>query len=287
MKVGATGILCRKVLCSFFMKKEVIKAAATVEEAIQLALAELNVTQEACEVEILQAPKKSLFGKLKSEASVKVSTEIPDVVETVENEKLTLAKAYLRQILDAMGLRDVTLKIKEHPQGATISFRGDGIAVLIGHHGETLDALQYLIALTCNRSDGVYYRISLDCGSYRDKREATLTSLAQRISAKVKATGRSQMLEPMNPYERRIIHAVVSEIEGVSSKSRGDDPNRKVVITSTAAVKTVEFKKNLNRKEDAIRPNKPYKQERTMEEILKSDFKETEKSAELYSKIDV
>ncbi len=295
------------------MKKELTIKAPTVDEAVQKAAAELGVSADLCQVEVLEPPRKSLFGKLK-EALVKVTAVLPDEEEAAapvqaaeESEaeeekaepaaggvdKLAAAKEYLSGILNAMGLSSIEMKVSENADGAVITFEGDGMAVLIGHHGETLDALQYLVALTCNRMDGEYYRITLDCGSYREKRESTLQSLAARIAAKVKKTGRSQLLEPMNPYERRIIHAVVSEIDGVTSKSKGEEPNRRVVIMSETPVKANTFNKNNNRRDD-FRPKKPYpqKRERTMEEILKSDldkksFTEKEQSAELYSKIEL
>lgn len=273
------------------MIKEVIVTGSTIDEATAKAAFELGVTVEQCTIEVLESPKKGLFGKIKGVAKIKATIEIPDEIqiEDVCNKKLDIAKDYLRNILDSMGLNEINLILKENNGGAIVTFDGPGMAVLIGHHGETLDALQYLIALTCNRIDGDYYRISLDCGDYRKKREATLESLANRISEKVIKTGRSQFLEAMNPYERRIIHAVVSEITGVTSKSRGDEPNRKVVIMSTVSDKPpVTFRKNTNRKEDCVKvPLTPYKSERSMEEILKNDFKEKEESAELFSKLEL
>lgn len=268
------------------MMKEVIAKAPTVEEAIEKAIEEIGTEREKCEIEIVETPRKSLFGKIKGEAVVKVTTEIIEEEVSKENNaniKLQIAKNYLSDILKGMGLEDVTMDIMEKDDGSVITFNGDGIAALIGHHGETLDSLQYLVALTCNRVDGEYYRITLDCGNYREKREATLKALAGRIAIKVKKTGRSQLLEPMNPYERRIIHAVVSDIEGVYSKSKGEEPNRRVVILSENPTRT-NYNKN-NRKDNQRKPY-VHKAERTMEDILKSDFKDKEASAELYSKIE-
>ncbi|MFZ2538418.1 MAG: RNA-binding cell elongation regulator Jag/EloR [Oscillospiraceae bacterium] len=282
------------------MIREAIAKAATVDEAMEKAAVELGVTQSDCKFEVLEAPKRSLFGKNK-EAVVKATIEVEEPVTSksglspVNSNKLAIATQYLQNILNSMGLSTISMEIVEKEDGAVITFNGDGMAALIGHHGETLDALQYLIALTCNRIDGDYYRITLDCGNYREKREVTLQGLAARIASKVKKTGRSQLLEPMNPYERRIIHAIVSDIEGVYSKSKGEEPNRRVVILSDTPAK-VTFNKNTNRKEDFnnapkndFKDRKPYvhKPERTMEEILKEDFKEKEKSAELYSKVEL
>ena len=276
------------------MIREAIVKAPTIDEAKLKAATELGATQEECTFEVLETPKKSLFSKNK-EAVVKATIEIIEPVVCANSRKLSIAKEYLQNILDGMHLDTIVMEIDERDDGAVITFNGDGMAALIGHHGETLDALQYLIALTCNRVDGDYYRITLDCGNYRQKREVTLQALGTRIAGKVKKTGRSQLLEPMNPYERRIIHAIVSDIEGVYSKSKGEEPNRRVVILSETPAKVI-FNKNTNRKEDATYPRKkefkekvPYvhKPERTMEEILKEDFKNKEQKADLYSKVDI
>ena len=287
------------------MTKEVIVKAATIEEALSQGAAQLGVEESTCTYEILEAPKKLFSSKLKY-AVLKVTTDVVEVnkptefqmTESVEEpaealvgaeeKKIAVAKEYISSILHAMGIENVTLHVDTSKEGAVITFEGDGIAVLIGHHGETLDALQYLVALACNRVDGEYFRITLDCGNYREKREETLKALAARVAAKVKRTGRSQLLEPMNPYERRIIHAVVSEIPGVFSKSKGEEPNRRVVILS----ETPKPRNNNNRR--GGRSNGGYqkksyqnKPERTIEDILKDEFRKKEESAELYSKIEL
>lgn len=288
------------------MLKEVIAKGATVEDAIAKAIEELNVSRDDCTLEVLETPKKGLFGRNK-EAVVKASYEVADEVEVEKEEikeikeevkeqvkalrintddtdynlKLKMAINYLQDILDKMGLDDVSLEISLNEEYATITFVGESIAILIGHHGETLDALQYLTALVCNRIDDDYYRITLDCGNYREKRKESLEVLAQKVALKVKKTGRNQILDPMNPFERRIIHSVVSDVDGVFSKSKGEEPNRRVVIFS-------ENPKGGYKKRGGYE-KKPYvhKSEPTMEEILKSDFKKREESAELYSKIEL
>lgn len=291
------------------MRKEVRVKASSVEEAIEKGALQLGINTNSCLYEVLEPPKKSLFGKIK-DGVIRVWAEIEDqqeniekettaiqeqttkpetndsIEETNEHKKLVLAKEYLTSILKAMNLTNIQMKIEEKADGSVITFEGEGMAVLIGHHGETLDALQYLVALTCNRIDGEYYRITLDCGSYREKREATLQALATRIAQKVKKTGRSQLLEPMNPYERRIIHAVVTDIEGVYSKSKGEEPNRRVVILSESPSKNTSYNKNAKNDDYNKSSNRP-KRERTMEEILKADFKKKEDNAQLYSKIEL
>lgn len=144
--------------------------------------------------------------------------------------KVAIAEEYITSILRAMNLSDVTIAASTHENVIQIRLSGDVSGVAIGRHGETLDALQYLAGLAANRGEGDYVRVVLDSGNYRDKRRATLEQLARRLGSAVLRTGRSTTLEPMNPYERRIIHAVVTEIDGVYSKSTGEEPNRKVVI---------------------------------------------------------
>ena len=177
------------------MRKEATAKAATIEEAVKKAAEELGAVPEDCQVEVLEAPRKSLFGKLK-EAVVKVTCEVPETVVAAPDKvapekaapetapagepagsvapsqkaamKLETAQEYLLSIFQAMGLptgrEGIQIRVDCHEDGATLTLDGEGIAVLIGHHGETLDALQYLVALACNRVGGEYYRISLDCG---------------------------------------------------------------------------------------------------------------------------
>lgn len=140
------------------------------------------------------------------------------------------AAAYLNKIFAAMELNGIVMNIGEIDGGHQINLSGEQLGVIIGRRGETLDALQYLASLAANNGDG-YSRIVLNTGNYREKRAETLQSLAERISSQVIRTGRSRVLEPMNPYERRIIHTAVQKIDGVSSNSTGDGANRRVVIS--------------------------------------------------------
>ena len=141
------------------------------------------------------------------------------------------AYAYLVKILEKMGVTDFTAEIAEIESGAKITIgSGNKLGVMIGRRGETLDALQYLASLVANEKGSGYYRIVIDICNYREKREGTLESLARRTAAQVLKTGRNRALEPMNPYERRIIHTAVQEIEGVVSASVGDGASRRVVI---------------------------------------------------------
>ncbi len=145
--------------------------------------------------------------------------------------KMEIAREYLTAIFEKMGVTGIELRMEPaENRTVLIHLEGGDIGTVIGKRGETLDAVQYLVSLAANRSEGDYVRFTINAGNYREKREETLRALAQRMARKALKTGRPVALEPMNPYERRIIHAVVTEIEGVYSKSTGEEPNRKVVI---------------------------------------------------------
>lgn len=139
------------------------------------------------------------------------------------------AIAYLNAILKNLGCENVEVKAAVRDNGATIILEGEGLGVVIGHRGETLDALQHLVSLAANNAGG-YFKITLNIGDYREKREQTLISLATRVAEQVKRNSRNRALEPMSAYERRIIHTAVQEIEGVCSSSIGEGKNRRVVI---------------------------------------------------------
>ncbi len=280
------------------MAKEVIIEGNSVEEAVNTALGELKAIKEECNIEIIEKGKKTLFGKVKEPAKVKVSLKEERIKVNVvtddkdsnddkpsndnSEEKLRVAKEYLSEVLENLGLENINLTVTKEERGAKITVEADRLGLIIGKHGETLDALQYLTSLACNRVEGDYYRISVDGGNYREKREKALQELARKISDKVKRTGRSQTLEPMNPFERRIIHAAVTDIEGVSSKSKGEEPNRRVVIFSTDKSKS--FPKGAKSGSYKKAPVAP---ERTMEQILKGEFSDEEKNTKLYSKIEL
>ncbi len=137
---------------------------------------------------------------------------------------------YLQSILEKLGCKEVSITVAEIEGGAQITLTGEDLGVVIGHRGETLDALQYLISLAANAGVSGYYRVVLNTGDFRQKREQTLVSLAKRMSEQAIRSGKCRTLEPMNPYERRIIHTTVQSIEGVTSTSFGEGNNRRVVI---------------------------------------------------------
>jgi spoIIIJ-associated protein len=149
---------------------------------------------------------------------------------SVEQSSVDKAKDFLSKVLDKMGLEPV-LDIKEEDNVITVNVSGPKMGVLIGHRGETLDSVQYLTSLVVNKNSDKYKRVLLDTENYRSKREETLKRLAKRLANKVYKTGRKFTLEPMNPFERRIIHSTLQKDPNVTTYSEGSEPYRKVVIT--------------------------------------------------------
>ena len=158
--------------------------------------------------------------------------EVPINIE--ENNKVKAAVDYLKEVITLMGVSDVTFSAVQKGEATIIRLDGEKLGALIGRRGETMESLSYLASLVANRLEGDYIKLGLDVAGYRDKRESDLTALAQRIGAKVRKTGRSFAMEPMNPYERRIIHSAIGKMEGVRSESKGEGRDRRVVIYSTA-----------------------------------------------------
>lgn len=208
------------------MQKELLKEAETVEKAVQLAAEELNVPKENLLVEVLQEPQKKAFGLFGgTPARIKV---------TVKGESpAQAAKAFLQEILSQMGVGEINICVEEEETHCTLTLEGDDLGFIIGRRGETLDALQYLTGLVANRVENAFYRVTVNIGDYREKREKTLSGLARRAAIQAAKTGRSTSLEPMNPYERRIIHTAVQKVQGATSYSVGAEPNRHVVIAAS------------------------------------------------------
>lgn len=200
-----------------------IFTAKTVDEAKALAATEFKTDIEKINFTVLDEPKKTLFG-IKGEAKVEAE---------YEKSKPELAAEYIVSVMESMGFETPEIEISDIEGGSLLEIKGEGVEGIIGRRGETLDALQYLASLVANRSDKNYYRIATDCCGFRAKRKVQLEELARKMVQKAKRTGRTVALEPMNPYERRIIHAAVSEIENASSRSVGEEPYRKVLISST------------------------------------------------------
>ena len=169
-----------------------------------------------------------------AEAAPAEGEEVEVPINIEENNKVKAAVDYLREVIARMGVENVTFSAVQKGEATIIRLDGEKLGALIGRRGETMESLSYLASLVANRLEGDYIKLGLDVAGYRDKRESDLTALAQRIGAKVRKTGRSFAMEPMNPYERRIIHSAISKMEGVRSESKGEGRDRRVVIYSTA-----------------------------------------------------
>lgn len=205
------------------MKREVIVYGKTVEDAIKNGLRELGVEAEQATYEVLENAKKGFLGFGETPAKVKVMCEANGSYKAVE---------FVSTLVKNLGIDAEVKTEKEDAKNTRIVISGESAGMLIGHHGETLDALQYLANLSANKGDDDknYAKITVDIENYRAKREDTLRALARRLASRVRKNGRSITLEPMNPYERRIVHSEVQNIEGVSTYSIGSDDNRKIVI---------------------------------------------------------
>ncbi|WP_302157784.1 RNA-binding cell elongation regulator Jag/EloR [uncultured Acidaminococcus sp.] len=245
------------------------KTGKTVEDAVKAALAELGVSRDQAEVEVLEESKPSLLGLFggrdakvrvtvkeaepeapaapelaeeaapeaaeapveKTEAAPQEDTKAPADREEERQAAAAAAKAFLEEIFRAMGMDLLIEKfISRKDEEIILKIHGDGIGVLIGKHGQTLDALQYLTNLAGNRGRKNWNRIILDAENYRERRRETLERLARNLADRVKRTRKKAMLEPMNPYERKIVHMSLQNDPAVTTYSEGEEPYRKVVI---------------------------------------------------------
>ena len=215
------------------MIKEAFGTGATLDEAKEAALKALGAPEDAdVNIEVIERPKAKVLGLFGgSPAKMRAYYEIAD-------DPFAKAKDYVATILNNLGVEEAEISVEADEEEVRISIScGDDYGSVIGRRGETLDAIQYLTRLVINRGSEEYKRVSINVGNYREKRENTLKALARKNAAKVRKYGRNVVLEPMNPYERRIIHTTVQEIEGVTSHSVGSDSERKVVITLEEGVK--------------------------------------------------
>lgn len=196
--------------------------AKTVDEAITMAMLELGTTADNLEYEVIEKESSGFLGMFSKPAIIKVKLK-----KNVEN----LAKDFLEKVFKAMAIEaKADLIYDEENFLLEIDIEGEEMGVLIGKRGQTLDALQYLVSLVINKNSDSYIKVKLDTENYRARRKQTLENLAKNIAYKVKRTRRSVTLEPMNPYERRIIHSALQNDKYVDTHSEGEDPYRKVVI---------------------------------------------------------
>ncbi len=205
------------------MIKEAIGIGDTEIEAQEDACRQLGVETYEAEFEIIQRAEKKvlgLFGGCKAKVRAFIKASPADA-----------AADFLKNVLVSMGLEGVTLDVKETDEnGVTIDLEGEDVGFVIGRRGETLDALQYLTGLVANHVDNAYYKVTINTGDFREKREKTLEILGRKLAFKAVKTGHKTSLEPMNPYERRIIHTAVQKVNGAISWSEGENLNRHVVI---------------------------------------------------------
>lgn len=310
---------------------EKIYSAKTLEAAKEQAINEftnLGISENDIDFEILEQPVKKLFG-MKGEFKIKATAEEPKAsaeaveeaasqpapqaempeqkvsavaegIDVLETEKVKNAQKYLTKILTALGLEGFTINPINNGETVVLDIVGDKLGVVIGRRGETLDSLQYLTILASNKAEESYCRISVDCNGYRAKRKETLEALAVKTANRVLKQGRRVTLEPMNPYERRIIHSKVAEIEGVFSNSIGEEPFRKVVISSNTKP-TYNRERSDRRRGGNSNAGKSYRQSTGFSTSFEREYKraqaepveysqetvDLEKSVSLYGKIEL
>lgn len=195
----------------------------TVEEALEKALNELGLTRENANVEVLEHGSKGLFNVIGvKRAKIRVSSKYDYIAE---------ASSFIDNILKSMEM-DCKINIVEEDDTLKINLSGKKMGLIIGYRGETLDSIQYLVSLVVNKHHELpHKKVILDTENYRSKREETLKGVAIKTAARVKNTGKAFKLEPMNPYERRIIHSALQNDPYVTTHSEGEEPYRKVVVT--------------------------------------------------------
>ena len=206
------------------MTKSIEKTGKTEDEAIAQALAELGKSRDEVSVEIVERAKSGFLGIGASPAVVRVSFEESDGVRERTEQ-------FLRGLLERMGAEADIEMTEREDGGICVNLSGSGMGAIIGRRGETLDAIQHLVNYAVNRGSDKRTHISVDAENYRAKREESLVRLAEKMAAKAIKYKRSMALEPMNSYERHVIHTALQNYEGVSTSSIGVEPNRRVVVS--------------------------------------------------------
>lgn len=206
------------------MNKEVIGVGSTEMEALSDAKRQLGVAEDAeINFEVVQRAEKKKFGLFGGNPA-KVKAWLNIAPEDAAEE-------FIKKVLEAMNLKELTVEAEKTEKGVNFKIEGEDIGFVIGRRGETLDALQYLASLVANHNaEESYFKVTVDTGNYREKREKTLEILGRKVAFKVAKTGRKVVLEPMNPYERRIIHTAVQKVNGAYSESEGENAKRHVVV---------------------------------------------------------
>ena len=224
-------------------------SAKTADEALTNALIQMETTSDQIEYEVVEEEKSGILGLFSKPAVIRVRKK-ENVVDTVKN---FLAKTFQAMKLDV----EIETEFDEVENEIRIELKGTEMGMLIGKRGQTLDSLQYLTSLVANKNKDTYTKIKIDTENYRQRRKETIENLARNVASKVKKTGRPAFLEPMNPYERRIIHAELQDDKYVDTQSEGEEPHRKVVITLNR-----EFASELPRRNNYRRRNSNYSRDR-------------------------
>ena len=211
------------------MTKTIETTGKTEEEAVAAALSELGVSRDEVSVEILERAKSGFLGIGAVQAKVRVSYEVPDPEPEPDGHR-EKAGRFLAGLMEHMGV-EAEIELAEREGGGLVAkLSGSGMGAVIGRRGETLDAIQHLTNYAVNRGSEKRVHISVDAENYRSKREESLVRLAEKMAAKAVKYRRSMALEPMNSYERHVIHTALQEYPGVSTSSTGVEPNRRVVV---------------------------------------------------------
>lgn len=240
--------------------------AKTVDEALTNAMLELNTTIDNLEYEIIEKETSGFLGIFGKPGKIRVR-----IKETVEGN----AKKFLTDVLKAMNVSaDLDIKYDEENSNLDINLDGEDMGVLIGKRGQTLDSLQYLVSLVINKNSENYIKVKLDTENYRERRKETLENLAKNIAFKVKKTRRAVTLEPMNPYERRIIHSALQGDKFVETYSEGEEPYRRVVINIKKTNRDTKYSSNYRKNYSKKNYNKNYSYD------YKKDYLEYKESKE-------
>lgn len=275
------------------------KTAKSVNDAVKLALAELGVSESEVTIEVIEEGSKGFLGIGSKDAVVRVTVnengakpekkaaKPASKKQTTASAPDEIAAKFLQDIFDAMEL-DVNINAKEGEDNTvSIDISGDNMGIVIGKRGDTLDSLQYLTSLVVNKHSEDYIKVSIDTENYREKRAEALLALSKRLSEKVARTGKKFTLEPMNPYERRIIHSSLQDNEDVTTYSIGTEPYRKVIISPKNAKPSYKKKNNNHKKQyDSRKAERKNEDDVVAENVgsyattYKADFKPTQHKAE-------
>lgn len=201
--------------------RQVTASGQTVEEAVQTALEQLNTTRDQVEIDVIDEGKRGIFGLFGSKLAVVNVSVIKDQIEETEQ--------FIKDVAKQMNVA-IDLKTTVEDQHVTFEMSGEKIALLIGKRGQTLNALQYLVQLVINKGGKKYYHVTLDAEGYRERRKQTLESLAHKMAQRARRLNRKVTLEPMPPYERKIIHQALQNEKDISTYSDGVEPHRHIVI---------------------------------------------------------